>query len=103
MPCIILMTLKPFSFNGFPHLYSAKQLGRKELEDFFALASELEKMPAEKKNRLLEGKVLGTMFFEPSTRTRLSFESAALRLGMKALGFSDTKNISFAKGETISD
>jgi aspartate carbamoyltransferase catalytic subunit len=60
---------------------------------------------AEGKQRLkvADGKVVGTLFFEPSTRTRLSFESAMLRLGGQCLGFAEPKNTSAAKGETLSD
>lgn len=52
---------------------------------------------------LLNGKVVGTLFFEPSTRTRLSFESAINRLGGKVIGFSDASNSSVTKGETLYD
>jgi aspartate carbamoyltransferase catalytic subunit len=52
---------------------------------------------------LLQGKVLAALFFEPSTRTRLSFESAMMRLGGKALGFADEKITSTTKGESLSD
>jgi aspartate carbamoyltransferase catalytic subunit len=54
-------------------------------------------------SQLLEGKVLAALFFEPSTRTRLSFESAMLRLGGRTLGFADEKMSSTAKGETLAD
>ncbi len=53
--------------------------------------------------RLLEGKVVATLFFEPSTRTRLSFETAALRLGARVIGFTDPKVTSSSKGETLKD
>ncbi len=53
--------------------------------------------------RLLEGKVVATLFFEPSTRTRLSFETAANRLGARVIGFSDPKATSSSKGETLKD
>ncbi|MDR2912926.1 MAG: aspartate carbamoyltransferase [Alistipes sp.] len=52
---------------------------------------------------LLQGKVIATLFFEPSTRTRLSFESAINRLGARVIGFSDASNTSVAKGETLHD
>jgi aspartate carbamoyltransferase catalytic subunit len=52
---------------------------------------------------LLNGQVIGTLFFEPSTRTRLSFESAINRLGGKVIGFSDANNSSVTKGETLYD
>lgn len=52
---------------------------------------------------ILEGKILSTLFFEPSTRTRLSFESAMKRLGGKVIGFSESATTSVAKGETLQD
>jgi aspartate carbamoyltransferase catalytic subunit len=54
-------------------------------------------------SKLLEGKVIATLFFEPSTRTRLSFESAINRLGGKIIGFADAANSSVSKGETLND
>ena len=51
----------------------------------------------------LEGKVIASLFFEPSTRTRLSFESAMLNLGGNVLGFSEASSSSVSKGETVSD
>ena len=64
------------------------------------LAAEFEKDPDQ---RLLEGKIIASLFFEPSTRTRLSFESAANRLGARVIGFSDTTNTSVTKGESFHD
>jgi aspartate carbamoyltransferase catalytic subunit len=64
------------------------------------MASQFEKNP----NRsLLRGKVVATLFFEPSTRTRLSFETAANRLGARVIGFSDPKATSSSKGESLKD
>src|SRR6059036_45327 len=57
----------------------------------------------QKSSRSLEGKVLATLFYEPSTRTRLSFESAMARLGGRALGFSSAEGTSVQKGETLAD
>ena len=57
----------------------------------------------EKRSRSLEGKILSTLFYEPSTRTRLSFESAMARLGGRALGFSGSEGTSVQKGETLAD
>src|SRR3989442_15782919 len=57
----------------------------------------------EKRSRSLEGKILSTLFYEPSTRTRLSFESAMARLGGRALGFSSAGGTSVQKGETLAD
>ena len=53
--------------------------------------------------RLLDGRIVATLFFEPSTRTRLSFETAANRLGARVIGFSDPKATSSSKGETLKD
>jgi aspartate carbamoyltransferase catalytic subunit len=64
---------------------------------------EVAKDMEEDKPQLLTGKILSTLFFEPSTRTRLSFESAMLRLGGRVLGFTDAKVSSVKKGETIWD
>ena len=64
------------------------------------MAKEFEKKPNRK---LLEGRVVATLFFEPSTRTRLSFETAANRLGARVIGFTDPKVTSSSKGETLKD
>ncbi len=56
-----------------------------------------------KSQRILQDKVVATLFFEPSTRTRLSFETAANRLGARVIGFSDAGNTSVSKGETLKD
>ncbi|MDO1509813.1 MULTISPECIES: aspartate carbamoyltransferase [unclassified Neisseria] len=61
------------------------------------------KLKAEPRDDLLEGKLIGSCFFEPSTRTRLSFETAVQRLGGKVIGFSDGSSTSAKKGETIAD
>ena len=64
------------------------------------MAKEFEKRPD---RRLLDSKIIATLFFEPSTRTRLSFETAANRLGAKVIGFTDPKVTSSTKGETLKD
>lgn len=64
------------------------------------LAAEFEKQPIQ---NILEGYVVATLFFEPSTRTRLSFESAASRLGAKVIGFSSAATSSVSKGESLKD
>ena len=64
------------------------------------MAQEFEKKP---NRHLLDGKVVATLFFEPSTRTRLSFETAANRLGARVIGFTDPKVTSSSKGETLKD
>jgi len=57
----------------------------------------------DRRSRSLEGKILATLFYEPSTRTRLSFESAMARLGGRVLGFSGAEGTSVQKGETLAD
>ena len=73
-----------------------------ELNNLFDLANDIEKDPA-KYAHACEGKKLATCFYEPSTRTRLSFEAAMLNLGGKVLGFSDAGSSSASKGESVSD
>ena len=73
-----------------------------ELNNLFDLANDIEKDPA-KYAHACEGKSLATCFYEPSTRTRLSFEAAMLNLGGKVLGFSDAGSSSASKGESVSD
>ena len=75
-------------------------LSRDEILHLIELASLFEKHPD---RELLKGKIVATLFYEPSTRTRLSFETAANRLGGKVIGFSDAKASSVAKGETLKD
>ena len=73
-----------------------------QLEKLFQLTDDIIAKP-EKYARSCVGKILATMFFEPSTRTRLSFEAAMERLGGKVLGFADPASSSAAKGESIAD
>lgn len=81
-------------------LVSIDDFSTQEILKILDLAGEFEKAPVQ---RLLEGKVVATLFFEPSTRTRLSFESAINRLGGKIVGFSDASSSSVSKGETLYD
>jgi len=73
-----------------------------ELSDLMDLAADIEKHPA-KYAHACDGRILATCFYEPSTRTRLSFESAMLRLGGQVLGFASADSSSAAKGESVSD
>ncbi|MBO4549561.1 MAG: aspartate carbamoyltransferase [Bacteroidaceae bacterium] len=73
---------------------------REKIEYLIRMAQEFEKHP---NRRLLEGKIVATLFFEPSTRTRLSFATAANRLGARVIGFADPKVTSGTKGETLKD
>ena len=84
------------------HLMSPLDFSVEELEKLFTLARDIEKNPA-KYAHACDGRILATCFYEPSTRTRLSFESAMLRLGGEVLGFSEAASSSAAKGESVSD
>jgi aspartate carbamoyltransferase catalytic subunit len=81
-------------------LVSIDDFSSEEIISILDKAEEFEKQPVRK---LLEGKVIATLFFEPSTRTRLSFESAINRLGGKIVGFADSSISSVTKGETLHD
>ena len=72
-------------------------------DDILSLLHDAARFEANPNQRLLEGKVVATLFFEPSTRTRLSFETAANRLGARVIGFSDPNSSSTSKGETLKD
>ena len=84
------------------HLMSPLDFTTKELDELFDLANDIEKNPG-KYAHACDGKILATCFYEPSTRTRLSFESAMTRLGGNVIGFSDAACSSAAKGESVSD
>lgn len=81
-------------------LISISDFSKEEILRILDLAEEFEKQPTQK---ILEGFVVATLFFEPSTRTRLSFESAVNRLGGKVIGFSDASSSSVQKGESLHD
>ena len=72
-------------------------------EEILELLDNMRYFEANPNRRLLEGKVVATLFFEPSTRTRLSFETAVNRLGGRVIGFSDASTTSSSKGETLKD
>lgn len=84
------------------HLMSPLDFSVEELDELFLLADDIEKNPA-KYAHACEGKKLATCFYEPSTRTRLSFEAAMINLGGNVIGFSDANSSSAAKGESVSD
>ena len=81
-------------------LISIHDLAKEEILHILDMAARFEQNPA---SSSLHDKVIATLFFEPSTRTRLSFESAANRLGARVIGFSDTVNTSVTKGESLKD
>ncbi|OAM27113.1 MULTISPECIES: aspartate carbamoyltransferase [Eikenella] len=82
------------------HIISIPDLSNEQLECLLDTALRLKQAP---RHDLLEGRLIGSCFFEPSTRTRLSFETAVQRLGGKVIGFSDGANTSAKKGETLAD
>lgn len=85
---------------GKQNFVTIADLTKEKLLYLIQSAQEFEKHP---NRELLKGKIVATLFFEPSTRTRLSFETAANRLGAKVIGFTDAKVTSATKGETLKD
>lgn len=81
-------------------LVSINDLSNDEIFQVLNLAERFEKNPSQK---VLDGKIVATLFFEPSTRTRLSFESAVNRLGGRVIGFSEASSSSVSKGESLKD
>ena len=81
-------------------LVSVANLPKEKILNLIRMGQEFEKRPNRK---LLDGRIVATLFFEHSTRTRLSFETAANRLGAKVIGFTDPKVTSSTKGETLKD
>jgi len=81
-------------------IVSIEDLSKEQIMEILEIAREFEKNPNQ---RLLEGKVAASLFFEPSTRTRLSFETAINRLGGRIVGFTDASTSSVTKGETLKD
>ncbi len=90
-------------------LISITDFSKEEILRIMELAAEFEREAekgpesAAKTEKILDGRIIASLFFEPSTRTRLSFESAMNRLGARVIGFSDASNTSIAKGETLHD
>lgn len=88
--------------NNLRHMMNPLDFSVEELEKLFDLANDIENHMDAYAHKC-DGKLLATCFYEPSTRTRLSFETAMLRLGGKCLGFADASNSSAAKGESVAD
>jgi aspartate carbamoyltransferase catalytic subunit len=84
------------------HLLSPLDLTTGEIDEILNLASDIEKNPDKYKDAC-RGKKIATLFYEPSTRTRLSFETAMLNLGGNVIGFSDANSSSASKGESVAD
>ena len=81
-----------------PNLISIADLSNDEIEQIFDLADAAHKLRSDK---VADGRIMATLFYEPSTRTRLSFESAMQRLGGSVISCSDMRASSTAKGETV--
>jgi aspartate carbamoyltransferase catalytic subunit len=88
--------------NKIKHLIDPMDLTVDELNEIFNLAEDIIKYPKEYSS-LMQGRILATLFYEPSTRTRFSFEAAMMRLGGSVLGFSEPNSSSVSKGESLSD
>jgi aspartate carbamoyltransferase catalytic subunit len=88
------------SYLKMKSLVSINDLSESEITEILDMAAVFE---AEPNRRLAETKVIASIFFEPSTRTRLSFETAINRLGARVIGFSEVSNTSVSKGETLKD
>ncbi len=85
-------------------IVSIGDLSKSDMERIFEVAEEMIPIAkGERKSDLLKGYILANLFFEPSTRTRMSFEAAMYRLGGKVLGFSNPSSTSLSKGETLAD
>lgn len=85
------------------HIISIRDFSREEIDAILEKARELEPVALGKKSSLLSGKILATLFFEPSTRTRLSFDTAMKRLGGEVIDLGAVEASSVAKGETLAD
>ena len=84
-------------------IISIRDLSKDDLEKIFAKTNEIMEMPPEKRREMARGKTLGYLFFEPSTRTRLSFQSAMALIGGTSFGIADATSSSVQKGESLAD
>jgi aspartate carbamoyltransferase catalytic subunit len=84
-------------------LISINDVSREDIIYVLESAKKIESLPKKEKEQLLKNAVVANLFFEPSTRTRLSFESAAVQLGAKVIGFADPGSSSAVKGESLTD
>ena len=93
--------MEPYAFKG-RHIIDTADFTNEEITHLIDVCDRIQQM-GDKARVLAKGKILGTLFWEPSTRTRLSFESAMYRLGGNVLGFSESASSSTSKGETLAD
>lgn len=96
------MTLKT-NIKAMQHVLSAAQFDRKTLEEIMAQAVKMEQLIKDGGSDMAKGRIMATLFYEPSTRTRLSFEAAMLRLGGSIISETDVNFSSITKGEVLSD
>ena len=82
---------------------SIKELSKDEIIEVLDVAKKLDNTDSEKRRKMMEGKIMTSIFFEPSTRTRLSFTSAAYKMGCQVLGFDNPDISSIKKGESLRD
>lgn len=80
-----------------------KEMSKEEIIEILNTAKKLDNMPDKKRRKMMSGKIMASLFFEPSTRTRLSFTSAAYKLGCQVLGFDNPDISSIKKGESLRD
>jgi aspartate carbamoyltransferase catalytic subunit len=93
--------MEPHALEG-KSIIDTADLSLDQIKHLIQTCDRIQAMGEEAQN-LCNGKILGTLFWEPSTRTRLSFESAMFRLGGNVLGFSDSQSSSVSKGESLAD
>jgi len=94
--------MEPTVFTG-RHIIDTADLSNEEIDVLIRTSDRIQAMNQQDRRRLCEGRILGTLFWEPSTRTRLSFEAAMYQLGGNVLGFSEAGTSSVKKGETLAD
>ncbi len=97
------MKSKPKNGFSLTDIVSINDFSKQDILAVLKQAALMEKMPRNKKAKILENKIVASLFFEPSTRTRLSFETAIQNLGGKVIGFADAGISSTKKGESLSD
>ena len=96
----MIQRMKNFSQND---MISIRDLSKDNLEEIYSKTNEIMEMKAEERREIARGKTLGYLFFEPSTRTRLSFQSAMALLGGTSFGIADATSSSVQKGESLAD
>ena len=96
----MIQRMKNFSQND---IISIRDLSKDNLEEIYSKTNEIMEMKAEERREIARGKTLGYLFFEPSTRTRLSFQSAMALIGGTSFGIADATSSSVQKGESLAD